>query len=376
MRGIKTWVALAGMAALTQTALAQTQGDVTVYGVIDSGLTYVTGPTGSQELRTEDGILNGNRWGLKGQEDLGNGVKAIFTLEDGFNLNTGEVNHGGALFGRQAYLGLQNEIGSLTLGRQWDFTWDYVEPFNISAFGSGYAVHQGDFDRMSGDNFDNSLKFSSQDFGGVTFGAMFSFSNISDSFHDGSGWSVGMHYQSGPFASGIAYTQLNQTTADPYAQIGVSSFLGQTVAVKDPATGGVTDLYADTPLTIDKLGTMAVGASYDFGRLTMAGNFTYTDIRSEDDVSSSMKVYEIGGMYDITAALQGVLGYQHTLFEDTHWNQVTAALVYSLSKRTQVYVSGDYLTASDGTHAVIGYSFAPAQGSHQSDVRIGMSHFF
>jgi outer membrane protein OmpU len=71
-----------------------------------------------------------------------------------------------------------------------------------------------------------------------------------------------------------------------------------------------------------------------------------------------------------------VLGYQHTAFQGHEWNQVTAAALYSLSKRTQVYISSDYLKASSGVDPVIGGSFAPSLAGQQADVRVGIYHAF
>ncbi len=69
-------------------------------------------------------------------------------------------------------------------------------------------------------------------------------------------------------------------------------------------------------------------------------------------------------------------GYQFTAFEGHKWNMGSLGLHYLLSKRTDVYVSGDYLKASSGVNAVIGYSFTPSTSSTQSDVRIGIRHSF
>jgi outer membrane protein OmpU len=89
-----------------------------------------------------------------------------------------------------------------------------------------------------------------------------------------------------------------------------------------------------------------------------------------------MHVYETGGTYQVTPATLLVLGYQHTTFEAHSWNQVTAAALYSLSKRTQVYISSDYLRASAGVDPVIGGSFAPSLAGQQTDVRVGIYHAF
>jgi hypothetical protein len=229
--------------------VAFAQSSVTLYGKIDTGLTYVSNEGGAHNYRADDSKMYGNRWGLLGTEDLGNGLKAVFRLENGFALNTGKLKQGGAEFGRQAYVGLSNDWGTLTFGNQYDFTNDYLLQYNISAFATGYLIHQGDFDRVGGDRLQNAVKFSSADFKGISFGGMYSFSNRAGDFHNGSAWSAGANYANGPVGVSVAYTRLNQPNGlaalDPYAAIGVTQFLGQTVATRDPVTGAVTDLFAD-----------------------------------------------------------------------------------------------------------------------------------
>jgi outer membrane protein OmpU len=107
----------------------------------------------------------------------------------------------------------------------------------------------------------------------------------------------------------------------------------------------------------------------------LSGDFTYTTIKGLGE-TSHMQVYEAGASYTFTPALMLYGGYQHTRFEGNHWNQGSLGLHYLLSKRTDVYISGDYLRASDGVNAVIGYSFTPSTSNTQTDVRIGMRHSF
>ncbi|MFP3617304.1 porin, partial [Paraburkholderia sp. SIMBA_050] len=77
-----------------------------------AGISYVNHSTksstaaGSKLFKFDDGIAQGSRWGLRGTEDLGGGLKAIFVLENGFSVGTGAAGQGGAMFGRQAYVGL------------------------------------------------------------------------------------------------------------------------------------------------------------------------------------------------------------------------------------------------------------------------------
>ncbi|MGS0741675.1 porin [Glaciimonas sp. GG7] len=365
----------ASVAIIGVSSLVQAQSSVAIYGVIDAGITAVTNEGGGHNVRMDDSVNLGNRLGFKGVEDLGDGLKAVFVLENGFHLGTGALRQGGALFGRQAYVGLQNPWGALMLGNQYDFIADYVEEFNVSAFASGYAIHQGDFDRFNMDRLKNAVKFSSAEFNGFKYGAMYSFGEVAGNGHTKSAWSAGAHYTSGPFTTGVAYTRLNNpfgvSALDPFAAIGVQTFLGQQVATVDPVTGAVTDLYSVNAFPVDSQGIVTIGAQYVFGAFSLLGNFTDTTFKGFGQ-TSQMRVEEIGGTYQLTAALLGVLGYQHTSFEASRWNQISAGMTYALSKRTAIYVSGDYLKASSNTNAVIGYSFTPSSTNRQSDIRIGM----
>lgn len=365
--------------AVSAPALVHAQSSVTLYGVLDAGITYVNNTGGAHVVKFDDGVSYGNRFGFKGTEDLGGGMKAIFVLESGFHLGNGRLAQGGAEFGRQAYVGLQNQWGTVSLGDQLDMTEEFVYAYNISAYGSGYAIHQGDFDRMNGDRLPNAVKYMSPDISGLTFGGMYSFGNVSGNFHQNSAYSVGAHYAHGDFTVGTAYTRLNNPNGiyafDPYAMIGTKTFLGQTVATVDPATGAVTDLYGSNAFAVDSQRAFGIGSSYTIGNLMLAANFTYTTIKGFGH-SSHMNVYEGGASYNFTPSLSLYGGYQYTRFEGNNWNQGALGLHYLLSKRTDVYISGDYLRASSGVDAVIGYSFTPSTSNTQSDIRIGMRHSF
>lgn len=368
--------------ALTLAAVSNpshAQSSVTLYGIIDAGVTYVTNAGGSHQVKFDDGISFANRWGLKGTEDLGGGMKAVFELESGFHLGSGELANGGSLFGRAAYVGIQNDWGTLSFGNQPDMTQEFVVLYNPTAWGSGYAINQGDFDRMNGDHLPNSVKFMSNTFGGFQFGGMYSFSNTPGDFHSGSAWSVGAQYQNGAFALGTAYTQLNNPSGiyafDPYAMIGVRTFFGRPTVSVDPASGAATSLYSETPFPVDRQATFGTGVSYAIGNVTLMGVFTYTQIKAFGQ-SEHMQVGEGGANWQVTPAFSVAGGYQYTHFDGHHWNQLSAGLHYLLSKRTDIYLSGDWLKASSGVNAVIGYSFTPSSTTTQADVRIGMRHSF
>ncbi len=113
----KTLVALAIAGAFSGAAFAQSS--VTLYGIADVGVTYNDPDRAGAQSRTgiDSGIRNGSRWGLRGAEDLGSGLKAIFQLENGYQVDTGTINQGGRMFGRQAYVGLDGAFGTAALGR-------------------------------------------------------------------------------------------------------------------------------------------------------------------------------------------------------------------------------------------------------------------
>ncbi|MFP3244770.1 MAG: porin, partial [Paraburkholderia sp.] len=93
----KQVIALAVSAAFAAPVFAQSS--VTLYGVIDEGFNYTSNVGGHAAYEMESGYAQGSRWGLKGTEDLGGGLKAIFQLENGFDANTGKLAEGGREFG-------------------------------------------------------------------------------------------------------------------------------------------------------------------------------------------------------------------------------------------------------------------------------------
>jgi len=134
---------------------ANAQSSVTLYGLIDAGFTYVNNEAASNvakgsaaAFRLSSGNINGSRWGLRGTEDLGGGMKAIFTLESGFSMGDGSALQGGREFGRQAYAGISTaQFGTVTLGRQYDSVVDYLAPMTATgSWGGTYFAHPFDND--------------------------------------------------------------------------------------------------------------------------------------------------------------------------------------------------------------------------------------
>jgi predicted porin len=385
----KNLLATAALAAFSALAApsAEAQSNVTLYGIIDAGISYVDNAArtgGSDSLvKYDDGVAQGSRWGLKGAEDLGGGLKAIFTLENGFNSGTGALGQGGAEFGRQAFVGIsKNDVGSLTFGRQYSFSTDYLGgayAIGGQTVAGNYAYHINDVDQLTSSRINNSVKFSSASFYGVTFGAMYGFSNQAGAFAGGPttttvtgssrAYSFGLNYKAGPLGIGAAYTDIH------YPGSSTPTFS--------------TNLANITQANIKDLRTFGVGANYAVGAATIFGLWTSTRFEPVAGASSKFNAFDIGGKYAFTPALTAGLGYSYMNLTDNakgHWHQFDASVDYALSKRTDVYMLGIYQKASgrNGTQDVqaqIGSatSYFGTSGVGENDqlaFRVGIRHKF
>ncbi|RKE39018.1 putative porin [Paraburkholderia sp. BL23I1N1] len=104
---------------------AHAQSSVTLYGLLDTGVEFLTHANAKGDRVVRMPAITGvypSRWGLKGAEDLGGGLKATFVLESGFGVDNGSSLQGGRLFGRQAWVGLAGRYGTLSFGRQYTMT--------------------------------------------------------------------------------------------------------------------------------------------------------------------------------------------------------------------------------------------------------------
>ncbi|WP_322103302.1 porin [Paraburkholderia sp. J41] len=377
MRTIRRFAALAG--AATVASAAHAQSSVTIYGVMDVGPTYVSNEGGSRNIKMDDSIASGNRLGFKGTEDLGGGMKALFTLENGFDALNGEARQGSRLFGRQAWVGLETPWATVTMGRQYDLIYDYTAQYAMSAWASGYATHQGDLDRMGWERLDNAVKIKSADFHGLQAGALYAFGNVAGSLHQDSSWGAGIQYNHDRYSFGAVYLRMNNPSGsnaiDPYASMGAFTFLGQTTAVRDPATGAVTDLYSSTPLAIDSQSVLTVGGSYTLPNLVLGA--AYSDVWFKGfGTTNTLRTYDVGASWTVRPSFVISAGYFYSTFEHEHYNEASLGFDYLLSKSTDVYLQTSYLKTSSGLDAVQGYLFTPSTTSTQTSVRLGLRHRF
>lgn len=180
----KSLLAVAVAAALPM--YAQAQSNVTMYGIVDANVEYLNddaaqllapanSPAGTGEafVRMSQGLHSGSRLGFRGVEDIGGGLKGIFTIEHRLNLDTGEVTQGAKFWGGQAWVGLESGWGRLTLGRQYTPIFWALLPADFAgyAFYNNWATNnvQGNI------RLDNQLAYRSPTMGGFTVFASYAF---------------------------------------------------------------------------------------------------------------------------------------------------------------------------------------------------------
>ncbi|MCI0148898.1 porin [Paraburkholderia sediminicola] len=352
------FAALAIQSVLADTAHAQSA--VQLYGVLDAGITYVNNQGGKSNVFEDTGVMQANRWGLRGSEDLGNGMRTVFTLESGFSVNNGVLGQGGALFGRQAYVGLAGPWGKVTLGRQRDFMYDFlVLDTSAQQVATGYAWHFLDADRVAGEPANNTVKFSSVSVGGFQLGAMFGMSNAAGAFGGTAGASrlrsIGLNYETeGPFAAGLAYTDIN----------------GSGGSIAENAFKGTY------------LRTFGAGARLNLNPLLVFANATHTQISAAPGLTIGS--YEIGTTYYFAPDVMAGGGYTYTTRTGgIRYGEYNFGAHYILSKRTDLYVSVNYMhsnneSAPPGMFGIVNLGTFSGFSTTQNQIatRIGLRTLF
>jgi general bacterial porin, GBP family len=337
----KNFIGLAVLSIFT--AAAHAQSSVTLYGLIDTGIVYTNNQGGGSGWQEQSSMLSNEVWGLRGSEDLGGSLHAIFRLENGFNIQNGGITYSGTMFGRQAYVGLQSDnYGTLTLGRQYDAVVDDLGAIALANYGDGnnLAAHPFDNDNVD-DSFyiNNSVKYVSPTYRGLQAEALYGYSNAAGGFSKNRAYSFGLTYSNGPINLAAAYLQLNN------GGLTASGALSSNDFVSFPAA---------------RQRVMGAGGNYTFGPATVGLLWTHTLFDNTQPGANSVIMqsfnrlhfdnYEVNVHYTVTPAisLAGAYTFTQGAFSgstgsaDPKWHQVTLMADYSFSKRTDAYLEGVY----------------------------------
>jgi len=368
-------LALAAATCALASGAANAQS-VTLYGLIDTGIEYVShanvNGNGLTRIPSVTGTLP-SRWGLRGAEDLGNGMKAVFTLESGFNTDTGTSGQGGRLFGRQAWVGLASDYGTVTLGRQYSMVFLSLADADILG-PSQYAI--GSLDAyIPNARTDNTIAYKGT-FSGLTVGATYSFGRDAAGGVPASGSCAGevagnasacramsamVKYDAATFGVAGAYEEQRGGTGATASFFNGSAPIAFTDA-GDKDRRIVANGYV-------KLGNAKLGVGWIGRHLQAAAG----DVRSN--------LYFVNGSYPLTGALTLDAGLIRLVNADQSRSATMAVLrgVYALSKRTALYAQTGYLWNSANAQYSVsggGGGTTPAKGVNQLGAMVGMRTAF
>lgn len=323
--------------------LAQAQSSVTLYGVADMAIERIKGSTSL--VRLSSGQQQGSRWGVRGAEDLGGGMKAVFQLEAGVNLDTGTSGQGGRAFGRQSFVGLTGGFGGVRLGRQYspmDEIAGVIGTKSYDVLSVVPIIGNGDYNRV-----DNAITYLSPTVGNTSFQVQYSLgeerasTNASPDF--GKQFSLHALHASGPLTAGIGLMRVSDADGTAPGKQGTDAVL-------------------------------LVGA-YDFGMMKLSA---YYD--QEDKGEGKLKVLGLAAAFKVgqqttisvgVAQASDVTGSAAALNDDARIFTLQAS--HNLSKRTALY--GHLTAVSNDDDAALGFN-SPTAGSSSNGIQFGIRHRF
>lgn len=343
----KKLIALAVAGLVSAPAFAQS--NVTIYGVADAGIGV--GDHGSNDFQgVLSGVLSGSRIGFKGSEDLGNGLKAVFQLEQGFDIGNGEEHRDDRTFSRQSWVGLSGGFGTVGLGYQYapGYFANYdavmaaiISPQSTLTNGLGMTITPN-----SPARWDNSVTYTGK-FEGLTVRANYSMQAQENTFFFGTdpitGETIEIDAQDDDAAGlGIDYSN------GPLSVGAVVHWLKGPDAVDSVLAGG--------PVEGDDTQEYLVGGSFNFGFMTLAGSWQQAKNLGRVD-GADADVYQIGVIVPVGAAGNIHLAYGEADVDfsasngeefDGKSQAYTVAYTHALSKRTTAYVGYAGTSNDDG----------------------------
>jgi predicted porin len=337
----KSLLALAVFGAFAGAASAQT--NVTIYGLIDAGITRETGGAAGDVWKLATGVQSGNRIGFKGSEDLGGGLKANFQLENGFDADTGALRQGSRLFGRQAWVGLSGNFGAVNFGRQYNPL--FIALDSIDPFGTGLAGHIDTIFNPSNVRTDNAITYSAPAMGGFSANLMYGLGEVAGNNSANRTFGLSVGYGNGPVNAVLAYDNLNNATNTNTTKLWL---LGGTYNF-GPATGHLAYETEKNDTGVDSRDWM-VGVSAPIGAGTIMASYAKKNDRSAAG-NAGAKLY--------------ALGY-----------------TYALSKRTNFYTAYGHVNNDSGSTVTVGDASSggagstPLAGNSSSGFNFGIRHKF
>ena len=335
----KTLVAVSVLGAFAGSALA---ADVQLYGILDTGVGYshidmdTSGVDDVDSFEMKSGVGSGSRWGLKGTEDLGNGLTVGFILENGFDSDDGSEDSTGVMFNRESSLFLEGSFGKLAFGRMGALnsgqsSWSKVGMINACGTSYGELTAQASNVFSLAGQWDNMIAYETPDFAGFKLFAQYGMGSNDNENESSSNrfYSLGVTYNNGPFAGYFAVDSINYKTAK-FSQR------------EWPNNGDDID---------DSL-TVTLGGSYDF------------------DV---VKIY-LGAQYFDEVRLSSLGGVTNQIYGDTTYDDRVTTPINELLKFKGYGISLTGDAPLGGGTAMFGVGYLDAEAADSMDRVLDISH--
>jgi len=306
-RRTKFSAALLGSAMAMFAAPAQSQSSVRLNGLLDTSVGWSKPPGGDSSMNVDSGKMTTSWVGMRGSEDLGGGLNAVFALEGFLRLDTGEAGRfkGDAFWARNAYVGIESKAaGRLALGRQ--TTPLFVSTLLFNAFGDsfGYSPSIRQYftsGTTTGDTgWSDAIQYSSPSFGGLRFNVMAAAGEKPDVSTDGRNLGGNVLYFGGPLSATVAYQ----------------------------------DVRKDGNAAVDDTRTWQLGGAYDFRVAKLFGQYGRVDNRTRDN---EYRLVSVGTSVPVGPgkflAQAGRVDPDHGAKRDT----ISIGYDWFVSKRTDLY---------------------------------------
>ena len=343
---------------------AHAQNSVTLFGLLNEGVSSINNVRGHQLDAMQDSIQFPSVWGIQGQEDLGGGTKAVFQLISQFSVSSGALISPQTMFNRVALVGFSDvNYGKLTVGNQYSFMSDsllYAGFDGAFNYGGFYNLRQGpfaklgipqnptgdfEFDSMGGAGIPNTVKYQSPVIAGFSGGAQYGFGGVAGSFGADSSMSFGLNYNGGAFSAALAYLDRR---------------------------------YASMNNGHDGIRNFGAGLKYNLYNVTLNALFTDTQ-----NTLTGAKVWmtQVGAQRWLTDAWLIGLNDEYmkgnAQLNDNKANQVSGGVQYYLSKRTNLYGTVSFQQAGGNGPAYASLNgLSPSSTSRQTAVSVGIATRF
>ena len=350
-------ISIGVLTAFTSTAI-HAQSSVTLYGSLDEALAWYNNAGGHSLVAMQNGDNAATYWGLKGKEELGGGLNAIFTLESSFDITHGSLS-GGRLFGHQATVGLSDDAyGTVTMGRQFDPTVDLIQPITADNFAGPAFTTPGDADNNDNSAWINSsIKYASPTYAGFQYELMYGVGGIAGNTTGGHAYGAAAAYNNGGLTLATGYLFMkNDVNGNGAADL--------------IQNNSVTPLYGATPMFGSRQ-IFQVAAQYVIGNLT--GNIRYSNAQYKPYMNygafNRTQTFNVGGaalQYQFSPELAAALSYVYTHSSGASsatYNNFGVNATYALSKRTSFYAVVAYSHASGTTFSEDGSEIVSAGGT-------------